>query len=120
MEAWYTDFIAQKEKELGSGLKGYKSTFEHFKKHVKKKGALLFSDLNSSWLEGFRTYLVKLELAGPTIHKEFRNLKIFLNWVKDQDETDSIIIPAAVRKLKVKARLLKKLFSKRANSRSNR
>ena len=104
VEVWYTDFIAQKEKELGSGLKGYKSAFEHFKKYGKKKGALLFTDLNSSWLEGFRTYLVKLELDGPTIHKQFRNLKIFLNWVKDQDETDSIIIPAAVRKMKVKAR----------------
>ena len=101
---WYQDFIKAKEKEIGSGINGYRSTFEHFKKFTANKGFIEFADLTTPLLEGFRDYLVEKKLGGPTIHKQFRNIRIFLNWVTSQDENDSIIIPSACNKFKVKAR----------------
>lgn len=99
---WYKEFIETKEKEIGSGINGYRSTYEHFKCFAANKGVLSFQDLTKQFLEEFRENLVALNLGGPTIHKQFRNIKILLNWVQDQD--DSITIPAAIKKLKVRAR----------------
>jgi len=35
---WYNEFIATKEKEIGSGINGYRSTYEHFKAFTAKNG----------------------------------------------------------------------------------
>ena len=102
--AWYNEFIATKKKEIGSGINGYRSTFEHFKVFTAKNGLFDFSDLTKQFLESFREYFVDKGLAGPTVHKQFRNLRIFLNWVMAQDENDSVTIPSAYKKFKGKAR----------------
>jgi hypothetical protein len=102
LQDWYKEFIETKEKEIGSGIKGYRSTYVHFKCFIANKGILSFDNLTKQFLEGFREHLVALSLGGPTIHKQFRNIKILLNWVREQD--DSITIPTAINKLKVSAR----------------
>jgi hypothetical protein len=43
-------------------------------------------------------------LGDPTVHKQFKNLRIFLNWVAAHDEHDEIRIPSAYKRFKVKAR----------------
>lgn len=101
---WYSDFIAVKEKEIGEGINSYRSTFEHFKVLTADKGVIHFQDLTKEFLEKFRDHLDKLDLGGPTVHKQFKNLRIFLNWVAGQDENDEIKIPSAYKKFKVKAR----------------
>jgi site-specific recombinase XerC len=101
---WYSDFIAAKEKEIGEGINSYRSTFEHFKVFTAAKGIIHFQHLTKDFLEQFRDHLDKLELGGPTVHKQFKNLRIFLNWVSAQDENDEIKIPTAYKKFKVKAR----------------
>lgn len=101
---WYTEFIASKEREIGQGINSYRSTFEHFKSFVAGGGVVRLEDLTKAVLEKFRGYLDELNLGGPTIHKQFKNLRIFLNWVSTQDENDEIRIPSAYKKLKVKAR----------------
>jgi site-specific recombinase XerC len=101
---WYQEFIAAKEKEIGEGINSYRSTFEHFKAFTAGKGVIHFQDLTKEFLEKFRDYLDKLDLGGPTVHKQFKNLRIFLNWVTAQDENDEIKIPSAYKKFKVKAR----------------
>lgn len=101
---WYQEFISAKEKEIGEGINSYRSTFEHFKSFIAGKGVIHFRDLTKEFLEQFRAYLDRLELRGPTVHKQFKNLRIFLNWVASQDEEDEIKIPSAYKKFKVKAR----------------
>jgi hypothetical protein len=101
---WYQEFISAKEKEIGEGINSYRSTFEHFKSFTAGKGVIHFEELTKEFLEKFRDYLDKLDLGGPTIHKQFKNLRIFLNWVASQDENDEIKIPSAYKKFKVKAR----------------
>jgi hypothetical protein len=102
--SWYEAFIRAKEKEIGEGINSYRSTFEHFKSFIAGKGVIHFRDLTKEFLEQFRVYLEGLELGGPTVHKQFKNLRIFLNWVASQDEEDEIKIPSAYKKFKVKAR----------------
>ena len=101
---WYKEFITVKEKEIGEGINSYRSTHEHFKSFAAGRGVIHFLDLSKQFLELFRDYLEKFELGGPTIHKQFKNLRIFLNWVVAQDENDQIKIPSAYKKFKVKAR----------------
>jgi hypothetical protein len=101
---WYEEFILVKEKEIGAGINSYRSTLEHYKVFIAGKGVVYFSDLTKDFLERFRQFLDKLELGGPTVHKQFKNLRIFLNWVAAQDENDEIKIPSAYKKFKVKAR----------------
>jgi hypothetical protein len=50
--------------------------------------------------------LIDLKLDGPTVHKEFKNLRIFLNWITSyhDDDEQEIKFPSAYRKLKEKAR----------------
>ena len=60
--------------------------------------------MTKEFLEKFRDHLDNLSLGGPTVHKQFKNLRIFLNWVGAQDENDEIQIPSAYKKFKVKAR----------------
>lgn len=61
-------------------------------------------DLTKQFLEDFRAALEKRNLSGPTIHKQFKNLRIFLNWIAAQDENEQIRIPVAYKKVKAKAR----------------
>lgn len=60
--------------------------------------------MTKQFLESFKDHLVGKGLGGPSVHKQFRNLRIFLNWVTAQDEGDSIAIPSAYKKFKLKAR----------------
>lgn len=99
---WYQDFVSAKEKEIGEGINSYRSTFEHFKSFVNGKGVIHLHNLTKEFLQKFRSHLEELNLGGPTIHKQFKNLRIFLNWVASHDE--EIIIPQAYKKFKVKAR----------------
>lgn len=101
---WYEEFILVKEREIGAGINSYRSTLEHFKVFIAGKGVLYFSDLTKDFLERFREFLDKLALGGPTVHKQFKNLRIFLNWVAAQDENEDIKIPSAYKRFKVKAR----------------
>lgn len=110
--AWYSDFISAKENEIGAGINSYRSTYEHFKSFTQELGALHLNEMNKQFLENFRNYLTKLripettipKLQGPSIHKQFKNLRIFLNWILEQDEDDEIKIPQAYKKFNVKAR----------------
>ena len=101
---WHPEFITAKEKEIGEGINSYRSTHEHFKKFATGRGVIHLRDLTKHVLEEFRNHLEELHLGGPTIHKQFKNLRIFLNWIAAQDETDEIRIPSAYKKFKVKAR----------------
>ncbi|MBN8650635.1 MAG: site-specific integrase [Cytophagales bacterium] len=100
--AWYEAFIVKKEKEIGAGINSYRSTFEHYKTFTAGTGVLHLSDLTKEFLEKFRDYLEGLKLSGPTIHKQFKNLRIFLRWVAGENE--GIQIPTVCMKFKVKAR----------------
>lgn len=110
--AWYSDFISAKENEIGAGINSYRSTYEHFKSFTQELGALHLNEMNKQFLENFRNYLTRLripettipKLQGPSIHKQFKNLRIFLNWILEQDEDDEIKIPHAYKKFNVKAR----------------
>jgi hypothetical protein len=101
---WYPEFITAKEREIGEGINSYRSTYEHFKKFATGRGVIHLQDLTKHVLEEFRNYLDKLNLGGPTVHKQFKNLRIFLNWIAAHDETDEIRIPSAYKKFKVKTR----------------
>jgi hypothetical protein len=101
---WYQEFITVKEKEIGEGINSYRGTHEHFKSFAEGKAVIYLPDLSKQLLEEFRTYLEELDLGGPTIHKQFKNLRIFLNWVLGQDEDDQITVPSAYKKVKAKAR----------------
>jgi hypothetical protein len=101
---WYQEFISAKEKEIGAGINSYRSTHEHFKTYLCGKGVAHLQDLTKQFLEEFRADLEKLNLSGPTIHKQFKNLRIFLNWISAHDENGHISIPVAYKKLKAKAR----------------
>lgn len=103
---WHTEFIKAKEQEIGKGIRSYKGTFNKFRTFLDKKGTILFEHLNKGLLEEFKQHLIKLGLEGPHLHKQFKNLRIFINWVKgNQDEQDQEIkIPAAYKQVKVKAR----------------
>lgn len=101
---WYLEFISAKEKEIGAGINSYRSTHEHFKTFLSGKGVIHLQDLTKQFLEEFRTALEKLNLSGPTIHKQFKNLRIFLNWITAHDENEQISIPRAYKKIKAKAR----------------
>lgn len=101
---WYEEFIGAKEKEIGEGINSYRSTLEHFKAHTAGKGVIHFQELTKDFLEKFRDHLQTLNLGGPTVHKQFKNLRIFLNWVAAQHENDEIKIPSAYKRFKVKAR----------------
>ena len=101
---WYSDFISQKEHEVGAGINSYRSTYRHFKAFTQKLGTIPLSDLSKGFLDEFRNFLAKLGLNGTTIHKQVKNLRIFLNWIQSQDEIDQITIPSAYKKYNVKAR----------------
>jgi len=60
---WYNEFIATKEKEIGSGINGYRSTYEHFKAFTAKNGLFDFADLTKQFLESFRDYFVDKRLS---------------------------------------------------------
>jgi site-specific recombinase XerD len=90
------------QKEIGEGINSYRSTFEHFKSLTNGKGVIQLQEVTKEFLEKFRLHLEGLGLAGHTIHKQFKNLRIFLNWIISQDE--EIKIPTAYKKFKVKAR----------------
>ena len=100
----YQEFISAKEKEIGAGINSYRSTNEHFKTFLSGKGVIHLHDITKQFLDEFRARLEKLNLSGPTIHKQFKNLRIFLNWITAQDENEQIRIPMAYKKIKVKAR----------------
>ena len=110
--SWYADFISSKENEIGAGINSYRSTYEHVKSFIQDLGGLHLNEINKQFLENFRNYLTKLripdttlpKLQGPSIHKQFKNLRIFLNWILEQDEDDEIKIPPAYKKFNVKAR----------------
>ena len=106
VSAWYAEFIAIKEKEIGEGINSYRATFNHFKTFTVKKGTIYLEHLTKTFLEDFKQYLIGLELDGPTVHKQFKNFRIFLNWISSthDDDDQEIRIPSAYKKVKVKAR----------------
>lgn len=104
--AWYTEFINAKEREIGKGIRSYKGTFNKFRNFLNKKGTILFEHLTKGLLEEFKQHLIKLGLDGPHLHKQFKNLRIFINWVKgnEDEQEQEIKIPSAYKQVKVKAR----------------
>lgn len=101
---WYSEYIAVKEREVGSGINSYRSTFHHLEDFVKDKGIVRIEDLKKEFLESFRLHLIGLELKASTIFKQFKNLRFFLNWMGNEDEEGILRIPKAYRKFTVKAR----------------
>lgn len=103
---WHTEFIKAKEQEIGKGIRSYKGTFNKFRTFLDKKGTILFEHLNKGLLDEFKQHLIKLGLEGPHLHKQFKNLRIFINWVKGNQEEheQEIKIPSAYKQVKVKAR----------------
>jgi hypothetical protein len=104
--SWYAEFIAIKEKEIGEGINSYRSTFNHFKTFILKKGTIHLENLTKNFLEDFKQYLIALDLDSSTVHKQFKNFRIFLNWTtsSDEDADQEIRIPSAYKRVKVKAR----------------
>jgi hypothetical protein len=103
---WYTEFINAKEREIGKGIRSYKGTFNKFRTFLDKKGTILFEHLNKGLLEEFKQHLIELGLEGPHLHKQFKNFRIFINWVKgnEDEQEQEIKIPSAYKQVKVKAR----------------
>jgi len=90
VDDWYEKFIKAKEDEIGTGINSYKSTHEHFKNFISGRGAIAMHELTKSFFEDFRIFLKKKRLVGSTIHKQFKNIRNFLNWVQasEEDEND--------------------------------
>jgi hypothetical protein len=51
-------------------------------------------------------HLIELGSEGPHLHKQFKNLRIFINWVKgnEDEQEQEIKIPSAYKQVKAKAR----------------
>jgi len=96
---WLADFIISKEREIGDGIKSYKGTRGKLDKFLGERGITNFSELKLLLLEEFRNEMLSKGLKPTTIHKQFKNLRIFINWVKDHDE--DIVIPSGYMKIKV-------------------
>lgn len=99
---WYSDFIKCKESEIGTGINSYRSTWRHFNRFNSKNSIVLLQDINKKFLDDFREYIKLQGVEGSGIHKHFKNLRIFLNWVEAENE--GIQIPSCYKKIKVKAR----------------
>lgn len=102
--ACYAQFLKAKDEEIGKGIRSYRVTFNKFRTFVDKKGTVLFEHLNTGLLEEFKQHLIKLGLEGPHLHKQFKNLRIFINWVKENSDEQEIKIPSAYQQVKVQAR----------------
>ncbi|MBL0745932.1 tyrosine-type recombinase/integrase [Chryseolinea lacunae] len=100
----FAEFIKNKEREIGSGINSYRATWRHFEMFSDKMGLIFLEDLKRELLDNFRIYLKGTGLGGPSIHKHFKDFRIFLNWVKDNDENEQIQIPSAYKNLKLKVR----------------
>lgn len=99
---WYEDFIKCKEKEIGEGINSYRATWRHFQKFNAKNKILFFQDITKSVLEEFKDYIKAQGIKGTGVHKQFKNLRIFLNWI--ETEFEEIDVPKSYKKLKIKAR----------------
>jgi hypothetical protein len=99
---WYIEFIKCKESEIGSGINSYRSTWRHFQKFNIRNRIVLLQDISKTLLDEFREYIKLQGIEGSGVHKHFKNLRVFLNWV--DAENDDVEIPSCYKKLKVKAR----------------
>jgi len=99
----FQEFITHKESKIGRGINSYRSTNQHFLDFTSGKKVLL-GDLKKEFLNAFLAYLEKQNLAGSTIFKQFKNLRIFLNWLKANDEDGLLHIPNSYQNFRVKAR----------------
>ena len=104
---WYEEFIYHKEhiSKMGGGLKSYKSTLSHLKDFKKSDyGEHLSFDLqalNRNFFNKFLEYLYEETDVNKasTIHKQFKNLKICINWILDDHD---VVINSAYRKIDIK------------------
>lgn len=101
---WYQEYIEIKELEIGTGINSYRSTFNHLKTFMDSKGVVLLMDFTRQFLEDFKVFLLSKKLAANTIHKQFKNLRFFLNWVIAQDEVGSFHVNMSFKKFHLKAR----------------
>lgn len=99
---WYEEYIKCKESEIGSGINSYRSTWRHFQRFNNQNKIVLLQDISKSSLEEFREYIKLQGIEGSGVHKHFKNLRVFLNWI--DAENDDVQIPSCYKKLKVKAR----------------
>jgi hypothetical protein len=102
VNSWYDDFIKCKEKEIGEGINSYRATWRHFKKFNAKNEILFLQDLTKSKLEAFKDYIKAQGIQGSGIHKQFKNLRVFLNWI--ESEFEEIEVPKSYKTIKAKAR----------------
>lgn len=107
---YYGEFITEKEKEMKSGIASYRATRNHFAKFCSITGLfeMKISDLKRKVINEFRIYLSEtLQLEGPTIHKQFNNLRIFATWIAGYEEEENgivLYVPQSLNKLKVTAK----------------
>jgi hypothetical protein len=99
---WYDHFIKCKELEIGEGINSYRATWRHFKRFNSDSRILFLQDITKSKLEEFRDYIKSQKIKGSGIHKHFKNLRVFLNWI--ETEYDEVEVPKSHKKIKVKAR----------------
>ena len=102
VNAWYDHFIKCKESEIGEGINSYRATWRHFKRFNSDSRILFLQDITKSKLEEFRDYIKGQKIKGSGIHKHFKNLRVFLNWI--ETEYDEVEVPKSHKKIKVKAR----------------
>lgn len=100
---YYTKFVEAKKTSIGSGINSYRSTLTHLKNYIGTE-IILFSDLRKAFFDGFLHHLETKGKKGSTIFKQFKNLRIMLNWVKSNDEDDLIKIPNTYKVYKVKSK----------------
>ncbi len=99
---WYKEFLSVKKNKIKAGLKSYNSTYTHLSDLIGSDSVML-SDLRLDFFEQFLLHLEKKKLKGTTIHKQFKNLRIMLNWIKMIDEDDLIKIPNTYKTFEVRA-----------------
>jgi len=102
VNAWYDHFIKCKELEIGEGINSYRATWRHFKRFNSDSRILFLQDITKSKLEEFRDYIKSQKIKGSGIHKQFKNLRVFLNWI--EAEYEEVEVPKSHKKIKVKAR----------------
>jgi len=100
----FENFIEYKKRELGDVRDYTNSLRKHLLATQKKFGRELsfasIKNLNSGFIESFEKYLTygalnangEKGLSTNTIGKQFKNLKVFLNWSFDQDIVARFII----------------------------
>ncbi|HEY9048174.1 MAG TPA: phage integrase SAM-like domain-containing protein [Ohtaekwangia sp.] len=99
---WYDEFIKCKEGTIGDGINAYRATWRHFKNFNSKNQIFFLQDITKAKLEQFKDYVKAQGIKGAGIHKQFKNLRVFLNWI--ETEFEEVEVPSCYKKINVKAR----------------